>query len=130
RDILVPGATTGDLLELRAVSGATGKTMWRRARINDGLNHQSLQNWTSPTVCDFEGDGAAEVVVVEPVAPSLESGDQHFRIAITTLRAADGQPLATQPTDARFLDFRGYSHTLGGELLHPIRLRRSGGREH
>ncbi|WP_442482223.1 protein kinase domain-containing protein [Aeoliella sp. SH292] len=129
RDILSPAATNSDLLELRAVDGATGKTLWSRLRIDDELSHQSLQNWTSPTVCDFEGDGAMEVVVVEPVGPSPDSDDQHLKIAVTTLQGTDGKLRSTYPTPFRFLQFQGFSYAHKAELLHPVRVRRAAGRE-
>src|SRR5690606_15709296 len=78
------------------------------------------------TVCDFEGDGAAEVVVVEPAAPA-EQASQQLQIAVTLLNGADGKLRSTHPTGLRFLQFHGYSHAHKGELLHPVRLRRAGG---
>ncbi len=128
-DLLVPAITSNDLLELRALDGTSGRTLWNHARIDDGLGHQSLQNWTSPTVCDFEGDGVAEVVVVEPVAASPESADQQLKIAVTTLNGADGKLRSTHPTEFRFTQFHGHSHAHKGELLHPVRLRGAAGRE-
>ena len=49
-----------------ALNGKTGKLLWKRRRQPDELYQQSFENMTSPTVCDLDGDGRSEVLVIEP----------------------------------------------------------------
>src|SRR5690606_14541510 len=86
-------------------------------------------NLTSPTICDFEGDGALEVVILEPsAAQQLPNRPLAQYVTISALSAADGEPKWTVPTDVVYTHFVSYGRHRG-EVLRPQRLRASGGGE-
>jgi serine/threonine protein kinase/outer membrane protein assembly factor BamB len=129
-DVLTPAIASDGSLELRAIDGKQGETLWRRPRPADHLSQLSLMNATGPTVCDFEGDGVQEVVVVEPGALQQPSGASYSRqdVVVTALRASSGEPLWTAPTGAVYTHFHSFSKECG-ELLRP-RIMRATANQH
>ncbi len=123
-DLLSPAIRSSDELEVRAISGRDGATLWTRVRPNDGLSQQALANWTSPTVVDFEQDGQVEVIVVEPQAgfdPNSPSTGR-FEVAIAALRGRDGEPLYRLPTGILYTHFRTHT-SQQSDRLRPLGLR-------
>lgn len=117
-DVLVPALQKDDSLELRALSGRDGSLLWRRPRQADGLGRQALENWTSPVVADFQGDGRAEIVLVEPFVADPTPSIPKVEVAVTALDAT-GRELWTRPTGSVFTHFSSYSRRKG-ELLKPV----------
>lgn len=129
-DFLSPAIRSSDELELRAIDGRDGATLWTRLRPSDGLSQQALANWTSPTVIDFEQDGHVEVVVVEPHATTNPNGNSAARldVALAALHGRNGAPLYQFPTDILYTHFR--THTAQqADRLRPVVLRTSQARQ-
>lgn len=118
KDILVPAVNPDDSLETRAVSGKDGKVLWSRARQDDGLSRQSLENWTPPGFCDFDGDGRPEVILIEPHRGTTSGSVHHVDVGVALLDA-DGQELWVKSTGSVFTHFNSFSQRKG-ELLRPI----------
>ncbi len=125
-DLLVPAILADESLELRALSGQTGEPLWRRPRQSDGLSQQSLENWTAPSVCDFEGDGDVEVVLVEPSPPKTTGAYMAQEVQVTALEGATGTERWVQTTGTVYTHFHSFSKRRG-DLLRPVPLRSGSG---
>jgi outer membrane protein assembly factor BamB/predicted Ser/Thr protein kinase len=125
-DLLVPAILADDSLELRALSGKTGEPLWRRPRLADGLSQQSLENWTAPTVCDLEGDGELEVVLVEPAPMKSAGAYMAQEVQVAALEGATGTERWVQSTGTVFTHFHSFSKRRG-DLLRPVPLREGNG---
>ncbi len=127
-DVMVPAATAEDRLELRALSGKDGALLWKRSRELDGLAQLSLQNWTSPTICDLDGDRSAEVIVVEPAVSETGQSGVGQPVRVVALAGETGREQWRRVTDATYTNFRSLSEKRG-ELLRPVVLRAASGRQ-
>jgi serine/threonine protein kinase len=117
-DLILPAVRADGALETRALSGLDGKLLWARERQPDGLSQQSLENWTAPSFCDFDGNGRPEIVLVEPLAHTNNATHQWIEVAITLLDA-NGEEQWMRPTGSVFTHFNSFS-SRNGALLRPI----------
>lgn len=117
-DVVAPAVLDDGSLETRILEGKQGELLWRRARQDDGLGRQALENWTSPAVCDFEGDGKPELVLIEPYVGDASQSTPRVDVAVTLLDAAGGQ-VWTKPTGTLFTHFSSHSNRKG-DLLTPL----------
>ncbi len=126
RDLLAPAIDDTGLLELRALNGLDGQLLWKRARHPDGLSQEGLRNWTTPTLCDSNGDGSVEVVCVEPTPMQTINGVNNQRVQVAMLAGANGRELWTHATNGIFTHFESFGEKRG-QLLRPICLRMGDG---
>jgi serine/threonine protein kinase/outer membrane protein assembly factor BamB len=122
RDLVTPAIDKAGSLELRALSGRNGETLWTRDRNLDGLSQESLRNWTPPTICDLDGDGQLEVASIEPAPIHSSGGVNQPQVQISLLSGFDGEAVWTHVTDAPFTHFRSFSNRTGN-LLRPLAIR-------
>ncbi|MGN6543948.1 MAG: protein kinase domain-containing protein, partial [Aureliella sp.] len=117
-DVVAPAVLDDGSLETRVLEGKQGELLWRRARQDDGLGRQALENRTSPVVCDVEGDGKPELVFIEPYVGDATQSIPRVDVAVTLLDAAGAQ-VWTKPTGTLFTHFSSNSHHKG-DLLTPL----------
>jgi outer membrane protein assembly factor BamB/predicted Ser/Thr protein kinase len=125
-DLLAPAILADDSLELRALNGKNGELLWRRSRHSDGLSQQSLENWTAPTICDLEGDGQVEVVLVEPAPMKPAGAFSAQEVQVAALQGQTGEERWVRATGAVFTHFHSFSKRRG-DLLRPVPLRSGSG---
>ncbi|XZE22494.1 protein kinase domain-containing protein [Pirellulaceae bacterium SH449] len=124
QDVLAPAINHDGLLELRALSGNDGQLLWKRTRNPDSLFQESLQNWTTQTLCDLNKDGTLEVVCVEPAPLFQVDGINQQHVQIVMLDGSDGSEIWTKETDTVFTHFHSFGDKRG-QLLRPVCLRPS-----
>ncbi|MDX1926064.1 MAG: protein kinase [Pirellulaceae bacterium] len=121
RDFVVPGIRVDGTFETRALSGRDGSLLWQRRRHEYGQSNQALENYTSASFCDFEGDGRPEVILVEPMDPNATS----VEVGVWALDS-NGRELWAKSTGSNYSHFRALSKR-GGQSLRPQAVQASSG---
>ena len=127
-DMLVPELLPdGQSLQTVALSGKDGEVLWSRPCPADGRQQVSFANWIPPAVCDLDGDGRSEVVVVE-IANSDTAGQPiRPQYRVVCLRGRDGGESWNWLSETASEYWQPLSGSKG-ELMRP-RLLRTGGTE-
>ena len=113
RDFVVPAIRKDGTLETRAASGRDGSQLWQRDRREYGQSNQGLENYTSASFCDFEGDGQPEVILVEPI----DANANPLEVGVVALDS-NGRELWAKSTGSHYTNLRGLS-TRAGQCLRP-----------
>jgi serine/threonine protein kinase/outer membrane protein assembly factor BamB len=127
-DILVPSMVPdGTRLETLALNGSDGSSLWSLPFPTDPRQQLSLKNWVPPTVCDLEGDGKSEVVIVglddNPLSSNQPILPKYKVVAVRGDSASEvWHWLSTTPSE----QWQPYTGESIGELMRP-RLLRAGG---
>ena len=124
QDVLVPELLPdGNSLQTLALSGTDGSVLWSRPYPQDTTRQTSLEHWVPPTLCDLDGDGQSEVVMVE-LMNSEDSGNPiRPRYRVVSIQGRDGGEIWNWISEIEVDHWRPLAGATKAELTRPRRLR-------
>ena len=124
-DLIVPAVIgEGQLqsLETRVLSGSDGRTLWSRPLGRDRSEQDALQLWVPPAICDLDGDGRQEVVIVETNSdePQIAGAPAMYRVVAAS--GPDGNPRWTYRSPVHASYWNVVPGQSRGQIMRPMPL--------
>lgn len=126
KDVLAPGLTPdGTQLATVALDGRQGTVLWRRAFPSGSLKNLGIGSWIAPTICDPQGDGHADVAIVEYISKVGSNNPMSTRQQVLLVEGSTGDPKWSWQCENDFAYWSLVSGFGMADLMRPVVFQRT-----